>query len=466
MYPPANALIASRDSNFIFGSVGSGAAGLRINGVLVPVWPDGAFMGWLPVPPPGSQWYDLVAYTAGDTVRRRYPVRTPAALPPRSVELTEAIAVSPAANAILTADPPSRLASDTDVAVIGRPTPTGTYRWFLFPGTSVQVTEYRGDMARVKLDANQEIWVSRSNIAASAHAGASFDRITLSDPHLLSASGEISLRVRSSAPPAYLVEEGERSLTLTLYNTRMPADPLAPEADPLVTAATQLHDGERTVYHFELTRPVYGYLALYHDGVFTLSIRRPPVVDVRNPLRGLTIVVDPGHPPIGATGPTGLWEPVATLAVGLRLRDILTQRGARVVMTRTSADPVGLYDRPIMARRANANVLVSIHLNADADGNNPFRTNGTGTYYFQPHSKPLATALQRALVPELGLRDRGVFFQNIALGRPTWFPSALTEGLYIIMPDQEAAIRTAEYQEAYATGIANGLEHFFTSLAP
>src|SRR5687768_4202408 len=36
-YPPANAAIASRDSNFIFGSVGHGDARLTINGTPVPV---------------------------------------------------------------------------------------------------------------------------------------------------------------------------------------------------------------------------------------------------------------------------------------------------------------------------------------------------------------------------------------------------------------------------------------------
>src|SRR5688500_7879858 len=51
VYPPSGHLIQSKDSNFIFGSVGNGDAALSINGVLTPVWPNGAFMGWLPNPP-------------------------------------------------------------------------------------------------------------------------------------------------------------------------------------------------------------------------------------------------------------------------------------------------------------------------------------------------------------------------------------------------------------------------------
>lgn len=464
VYPREGTLIASRDSNFVFGSVGNGSAGLTINGVLVPVWPNGAFMGWLANPPVSAQWYDIVAYTGADTVRARYPVRTLAAIPPRPATQQEAAqSVVPAAPAVLVGDTSSRIASDTDVVVIGRPTPTGTYRWFLFPGTPVRVTEYSGDMARVQLDESQQVWVARADVSTVANSPSA--PLTITRPTMSASAEEVSMELHVPAPPAYIVDEAERTLTLTLYNTAEPADSVARISDPLVAAVTRSRAGSRTVYRFDLTRPVYGYLALYHDGVFKFSIRRRPTVDLNTPLRGLTIVVDPGHPPIGATGPTGLWEPVPTLAVGLRVRDLLEARGAHVVMTRTTPDPVALGDRPIIARRADANALVSIHLNADADGNNPFRTNGTGTYYFQPQSKALATEVQRALVAEMGLRDRGVIFQNLALARPTWFPSILAEGLFIIMPDQEAAIRTPQYQEAYALGIVTGLERYFSSFA-
>jgi N-acetylmuramoyl-L-alanine amidase len=195
-----------------------------------------------------------------------------------------------------------------------------------------------------------------------------------------------------------------------------------------------------------------------------LRVRRPPVVDPSAPLKGHVIVVDPGHPPIGATGPTGLWEPVATLAVGLILQQELTARGATVVMTRTTPDPVALEDRPAMARRANGELLVSIHLNALPDGMNPFTSHGTGTYFFQPHSISLARDVQAGMLSHMGLRDRGIFYENFALVRPTWMPAVLCEGAFIIMPDQEAALRTPEFQRAYALGLADGIEAFFRSL--
>jgi N-acetylmuramoyl-L-alanine amidase len=40
-------------------------------------------------------------------------------------------------------------------------------------------------------------------------------------------------------------------------------------------------------------------------------------------------------------------------------------------------------------------------------------------------------------------------------------PMVLTEGAFVIMPDQEAALRTPEFQARYAQGIVDGLEEYF-----
>jgi N-acetylmuramoyl-L-alanine amidase len=44
-------------------------------------------------------------------------------------------------------------------------------------------------------------------------------------------------------------------------------------------------------------------------------------------------------------------------------------------------------------------------------------------------------------------------------------PAILCEGAFIIVPQQEAALRTPEFQRAYALGVADGLEAYFRSLA-
>jgi N-acetylmuramoyl-L-alanine amidase len=178
----------------------------------------------------------------------------------------------------------------------------------------------------------------------------------------------------------------------------------------------------------------------------------------------MTIAVDAGHPPGGATGPTGLWEPVAVLPVAERVRALLEERGARVLMTRTTPAAVGLTERGVAARRADAHAFVSVHLNAFPDGVNPFTSNGTSVLFFHQHSEPLARTVQAQLVRRLGLRDLGIHYQNLAVARPPWMPAVLTEGLFLMLPEQEAALRAPEGRERYARAIADGVEEYFRAL--
>src|SRR5690242_17208268 len=69
VYPTPNHLIESRDSNFIFGSLGNGQASLTINGAPVRVYPNGAFLAFLANPPQTAPRYDLVAIAGNDTAR-------------------------------------------------------------------------------------------------------------------------------------------------------------------------------------------------------------------------------------------------------------------------------------------------------------------------------------------------------------------------------------------------------------
>jgi len=133
-------------------------------------------------------------------------------------------------------------------------------------------------------------------------------------------------------------------------------------------------------------------------------------------------------------------------------------------MTRTGAAPVELGARVRLADSLDAELLVSIHNNALPDGVNPFTNNGTSVFYNQPRSLPLARAIQRALVRRLGLRDLGVGRGDLALARPTWMPAVLCEGLFMTLPDQEAALRSREGQELYAKGVYDGITDYLKSV--
>ncbi len=468
VYPPANQLIQSKDSNFIFGNVGNGDAALTINGLSAPVWPNGAFMAWLPNPPRDNPVYEIVASTGEDTKRLTHPVKIPPlpVIPTTPVFPDTITPVNPPRFATLVG--PAAYASDTDRVVTGYALTGGMQRWFLLPNTVVKVIGTKGTDAYVRLDTTRTIRIEGPEIKIDSAAAEPVP--TVAAAFSVSGSGDSTdVVIPINARPAYLVEEGGSALTLTLYATKGPAERQTNIQGPpgsYLKSVSAFSIGPQMQYIIELAGPIYGYQPLWEDGKLTLRVRKPPVINPADPLRGLTIAVDPGHPPIGATGPTGLWEPEATLPVGLKLRDLLQAKGVNVVMTRTTPDPVDLNLRGTIARRANANAFVSIHLNAVPDGINPFRAQGTATYHYHLHSAPLANEVQKAAVQALGLPDNAVNRANFAVVRGTWMPMVLVEGAFIIMPDQEAALRTPEYQERYAQGIVNGLEAYFRSLAP
>src|SRR4029077_6944179 len=63
VYPPADAVVDARDSSFLLGTTGAGDAELVINGVRVQVWPNGAWLAWLPLPRDSVLRFHLVART-------------------------------------------------------------------------------------------------------------------------------------------------------------------------------------------------------------------------------------------------------------------------------------------------------------------------------------------------------------------------------------------------------------------
>ncbi|MFO0094215.1 MAG: N-acetylmuramoyl-L-alanine amidase [Gemmatimonadaceae bacterium] len=353
--------------------------------------------------------------------------------------------------------------SDTDRVVHARTIAGGTYKWILLPGTVLEVTGRQGSATRVKLDDALEVWVATDELTLLP-AGTAMPRRVTGGLRVTPAADWVDVVIGMGDRPAHLVEADGRTLTLTMYGVQA-----NPEISPILGNDTLVRriaweqvTSDRVRVTFTLSQPAYGWLALWDDArrAFVLRVRRLPSIDVTNPLRGLTIAVDPGHPPAGATGPTGLYEGDAVLPVGMQLVELLKARGANAFSTRTSLDPLGLAERAVASRRANAHVFVSVHLNALPDGVNPFTSNGTSTLFFHNASEPLARVIQEALMKRFGLRDLGVHYQNLAVARPTWYPSVLTEGLFLMLPEQEAAMRDVGFQRTYAEALLAGLERY------
>jgi N-acetylmuramoyl-L-alanine amidase len=207
-----------------------------------------------------------------------------------------------------------------------------------------------------------------------------------------------------------------------------------------------------------------GYQPYYNGN--SLKIRLAPRKHISDaifePLAGLRIVVDPGHSQdSGAIGPTGLVEKDVNLQIACKVRKMLEDKGAEVLMTRSDDEHVPLFYRPVFAESCGADLLVSIHNNALPDGINPFFNNGTAVYYYHPHSRPLAEKIHARLIENTKLSNYGLNYGNLVLTRPTSIPSVLVECAFMMLPEQEAMLRTDKFQKKCAKSIVQGIIDYF-----
>jgi N-acetylmuramoyl-L-alanine amidase len=386
-----------------------------------------------------------------DTARARWPVQ---------VTLLDSLP------ALIMLDDDTARTGTTDRLTVGRTRPGATYNWFFPTGTRAVASARIGNELRLALSRTSEAWVSVLD-AVALPPGLPPLRATVASVTLTPGVGSLTLRIPLSARVPFQVVEDSRRLTLRLYSAVGDVNWIRyGGTDPLVSGMSADQPvADRTDLIIDLSRPVWGYRTRWSGTDLLLEIRRPPTIDRGHPLAGRRIVVDPGHPPAGATGPSGFREAEANLAVALQLRDLLVQAGAEVIMTRTTDSSVDLAPRTRLADSLDADLLISIHNNALPDGVEPWRNNGSSVFYNSPRSVPLAMAVQRALVARLGLRDLGVGRGDLALVRPTWMPSILCEGLFMMIPDQEAALRSPQGQALYAHAVYDGVLSFLLERA-
>jgi len=393
------------------------------------------------------QWMQVLAVVGADSAWARWPLR----LGLVDVRMPTVVML----------DDDLRGNGTADGIVVGRPSPSGTYNWF-FPNKTVALVSGRwNDRVRLRLSRSSAAWVSVDEVYPLP-PGTPPPFGTVGSLRITPGAGSLVLRVPLPGRFPFRVEEGERELGITLYGVAANADWIQyGGTDSLICLVSFSQPAaDETTVTISLSQDVWGYRTRWDGNDLLLEIRRPPQIDARRPLEGRVIALDPGHPPLGARGPIGTWEPDIVLAVARKTAELLERNGARAVLTRDDERPVGLMDRPALAEAAGADLLVSIHANALPDGVNPFDNNGTSVYYFHPRSAPLARELNRALVHQFGSRDLGMGRGNLALVRTDWMPSALTEGLFLMIPEQEAVLISEAGQWRYARGIVEGVAAF------
>lgn len=450
------------DSTFIYGSVGTGQAALEINGTAVPVAANGAFIAYLPMPADGTWRLRAQAGSQEASQTRSYAPRSTGG--GGSSNGASANAVYATARLGTVTGGADTLASGSD-AIYARPTPTGTYRWFFPRGARLAVAERRGEQYRVRLDDATEAWIDASALSLTEATSPPPAPGPVNAAVSSNADG-LDLRLRAGGRP-FLVETSDSGAVVTVYGatggTMTPAAPFG----GWFRSAAQRQAGSASQFALSLAGGAWGYKAWYEaNGDLVVRVRKPPVIDPQNPLRGRRIVIDPGHPPAGATGPTGLYEGDANLAIALPLAEKLRAAGAEVILTRMGREGMvsstnsseELRARVQLAVSRNADLLLSVHNNAFGEGANPFRAMGTSVYYFHPFVAPLARELDREIVGVTRIRDLGALQQNLALARPTWLPSTLTESLFMPIPEQEAALRDPAFLDRLAEAHVRGIE--------
>ena len=214
-------------------------------------------------------------------------------------------------------------------------------------------------------------------------------------------------------------------------------------------------------------------------------------------LTAKTIVIDAGHggKDPGALGEGERQEKVVVLSIAKKLRDALTAKGYKVLLTRDGNTFIPLKGRTQFATQNRADLFISIHANANRNR----EANGIETYYLDvastdkasegiaarenadsgysiqelntlleglvqesksADSQRLATAVQKELIRATGARDRGVKHARFVVLIGTSVPAILIETGFISNPTEGKKLTSAAYQQKIAGAITLGIDKF------
>jgi N-acetylmuramoyl-L-alanine amidase len=185
----------------------------------------------------------------------------------------------------------------------------------------------------------------------------------------------------------------------------------------------------------------------------------------RSPLIGRTIVIDPGHGGVdsGACGRQGVREKDVNLDVAMRLKDLLENAGAGVVMTRVDDSFIGLYERPFLANYLFADLFISVHTNNHPD----LTVNGIEVWYRQSRndSQALAKDVLTNIVQTTGFQNLGIKSNraddDFIVIREPQMPSILVELGFLSNYQEECTIMTSEFRQKAAVGIFQGVMSYY-----
>ncbi len=355
----------------------------------------------------------------------------------------------------------------TSELTIGRTGPGQAYQFFLPAGVKLRVTGRDGNFLRVRLLDGETMWIPRASCEALP-LGTMPPTSTVEVARAESFPDRVRVTIFLSEHLPFKIEQRTKPnrLEAVLYGVTSDTDWIRQDAiDPMLGDLrwSQERD-EKYRLSIDLNQKQHwGYRAFYEDANLILEIKKTPNLPgwPNYPLKDLLLCVDPGHgPDLGAIGPTGLSENVATPILAQEVQAKLEARGARVILTRSGAEGITLAARPKLADVVNADLFISLHFNALPDGVNPFLNHGASAYYFHPQSYGLANAILKKLLKSTKLPNFGLYYDNLAVCRVTSMPAVLIEPAFIAHPEEEALILDPSFRNKVAAAIVQGLEEF------
>jgi N-acetylmuramoyl-L-alanine amidase len=365
---------------------------------------------------------------------------------------------------------PSQIARVTAASGTARTGPSTDYSRLspLPTGTQAQITGQEGDWYRLDYGA----WIRAADIEVQPGIP---PRSLIRSIQARQSDGWTELYFPLQLPVPVSVEQGGDTFTLTLHNTIAQTDTILLNDDPLIERLDwNQPNPDRINYRFQLkTDQQWGYKLRYEGTTLVLSLRHPPQIGGDSPssdqlLQGISILLDPGHGSdndLGARGPTGYPEKDVTLLVSRLLRDQLVQRGATVVMTREGDEDLYPGDRVEIINQLEPTLALSIHYNALPDNGDAINTAGIGTFWYHTQAHDLAVFLHNYLAETLDRPSYGVFWNNLALTRPSVAPSVLLELGFMINPNEFEWIVDPAAQQQLAETLADGIVAWVRSQA-
>ena len=324
-------------------------------------------------------------------------------------------------------------------------------------GTKASVTGEEGDWLRLDYGA----WIKKKEVSLAIDAVPPETIVRGLSTRVNGNWTELVLPLQ--APVPITIDQDSKSLTLTLHNATAQTDTIYTTQDPVIERLDwqQPRPGEVSyTMHFKADQQ-WGFKTRYEGTTLILSLKHPPKTSDRRSLQGMKIFIDPGHGSendLGARGPTGYPEKDVALKISKMVRDELEARGAIVTMAREGDDDLWPHDRVELMEEAQPDLALSLHYNALPDAGDAENTQGIGMFWYHPQAHGPSQFLHDYLTQKLNRPSYGVFWNNLALTRPSLAPTILVEFGFMINPEEFEWIMDGRSQQQLARTFAEGVE--------